>query len=619
MVKFPSMWDNIRFFLSYQCNFMYWRYFMWNFAGRQNDIQGNGEPEHGNWITGFSFIDNAMYGNQSKMPDELKANKGHNVFYCMPLILGLIGLFWQAYRGKKGIRQFWVVFFLFFMTGLAIVLYLNQTPQQPRERDYAYAGSFYAYAIWCGLGVAGIIDLLKRKMKTDSTAVAAIVALLALIVPIQMVSQTWDDHDRSNRYTCRDFGQNYLMSLQEKGNPIIFTNGDNDTFPLWYNQEVEGVGTNDRVCNLSYLQTDWYIDQMKRPAYDSPSVPISWPRLDYCSGTNEYVEVQPQAKQQILNFYKQNPAAARAQFGDNPFELKNILKYWVRSKNPDMHIIPTDTIYMTIDKNAVRKSGMMMAADSIPNRMVISLAGKNALYKNDLMMLEMLAQSNWTRPLYVALTVGEENYMNLGNNFVQEGLVNRITPFTTNAPGAKNFDTQKTYHNVMTRFKFGNLIHPGLYIDETTMRMCYTHRRLMAQLALELIQEHKNGMALKVLKKADKEIPEYNVPLNYMSGSLDMAKAYALLGQKARAQYLTNKVFINANQYMNWYLSEDNTNFLSSQRDCMTQLMIMQQTVEVAQMCNRQMAAQEARIVNALFGQYRARGGQMPQQSQQQQ
>ncbi len=619
MVKVPSMWDNIRFFLSYQCNFMYWRYFMWNFAGRQNDIQGNGEPEHGNWITGFSFIDNAMYGNQSKMPDELKTNKGHNVFYCMPLILGLIGLFWQAYRGKKGIRQFWVVFFLFFMTGLAIVLYLNQTPQQPRERDYAYAGSFYAYAIWCGLGVAGIIDLLKRKMKTDNTAVATIIALLALIVPIQMASQTWDDHDRSNRYTCRDFGQNYLMSLQEKGNPIIFTNGDNDTFPLWYNQEVEGVGTNDRVCNLSYLQTDWYIDQMKRPAYDSPSVPISWPRLDYCSGTNEYVEVQPQAKQQILNFYKQNPAAARAQFGDNPFELKNILKYWVRSKNPDMHIIPTDTIYMTIDKNAVRKSGMMMAADSIPNRMVISLVGKNALYKNDLMMLEMLAQSNWTRPLYVALTVGEENYMNLGNNFIQEGLANRISPFTTNVPGAKNFDTQKTYHNVMTRFKFGNLIHPGLYIDETTMRMCYTHRRLMAQLALELIQEHKNGMALKVLKKADKEIPEYNVPLNYMSGSLDMAKAYALIGQKARAQYLTNKVFINASQYMNWYLSEDNTNFLAAQRDCMTQLMIMQQTVEVAQMCNRQMAAQEARIVNALFGQYRARGGQMPQQSQQQQ
>lgn len=507
-VKVPSQWDNIRFFLSYQCNFMYWRYFMWNFAGRQNDIQGNGEPEHGNWITGIPFIDNAMLGDQSKLPDDLKENKGHNVFYCMPLILGLIGLFWQAWYTRKrkvvkngketeellpiGIQQFWVVFFLFFMTGLAIVIYLNQVPMQPRERDYAYAGSFYAFAIWCGLGVLAILDLLKEHAKLSGTAVAAIVAVITLLVPIQMASQTWDDHDRSNRYTCRDFGQNYLMSLQEKGNPIIFTNGDNDTFPLWYNQEVEGVGTDARVCNLSYLQTDWYIDQMKRPAYNSPSVPITWPRLDFCSGTNEYVTIEPEAKQQILDFYKQDPETAKKQFGEDPFELKNVLKYWVRSKNPDLHIIPTDTLYLTIDKEAVKQSGMMMAADSIPDKMVISLAGKNALYKNDLMMLEMLAQCNWKRPLYVALTVGEENYMNLGDNFVQEGLVNRITPFTTNKPGAKNFDTEKAYHNIMTRFKFGNLKQKGLYVDETTMRMCYTHRRLLAQTALALIAEHKD-------------------------------------------------------------------------------------------------------------------------------
>ena len=519
MVKVPSQIDNIRFFLSYQCNFMYWRYFMWNFAGRQNDIQGNGEPEHGNWISGFSFIDDALYGDQSKLPDDLKANKGHNVFYCMPLILGLIGLFWQAWYTRKrkvmkngveteetlpiGIQQFWVVFFLFFMTGLAIVIYLNQTPMQPRERDYAYAGSFYAYAIWCGLGVLAIINLLKQKMKLSGTAVSAIVAVITLLVPIQMASQTWDDHDRSNRYTCRDFGQNYLMSLQEKSNPIIFTNGDNDTFPLWYNQEVEGVGTDARVCNLSYLQTDWYIDQMMRPAYNSPSVPITWPRLDFCSGTNEYVSVEPEAKKQILEFYKQDPENAKKQFGDEPFELKNILKNWVRSKNPDMHFIPTDTLYVTIDKEAVKKSGMMMATDSIPDKMVISLTGKNALYKGDLMMLEMLAQCNWTRPLYVALTVGEDNYMNLGENFVQEGLVNRITPFTTNVPGAKRFDTEKTYHMIMTRFKFGNLKQKGLYIDETTMRMCYTHRRLLGQTALQLIAEGKKQKAINILKKAE--------------------------------------------------------------------------------------------------------------------
>jgi hypothetical protein len=612
-VKVPSMWDNLRFFLSYQCNFMYWRYFMWNFAGRQNDIQGNGEKEHGNWITGISFIDNAMYGDQSMLPDELKANKGHNVFYCLPLLLGLIGLFWQAYRGQKGIRQFWVVFFLFFMTGLAIVLYLNQTPQQPRERDYAYAGSFYAFAIWCGLGVAGILDLIKQKFNKDNVALAALVSIASLLVPIQMASQTWDDHDRSNRYTCRDFGQNYLMSLQEKSHPILFTNGDNDTFPLWYNQEVEGVGTDARVCNLSYLQTDWYIDQMKRPAYKSPSVPITWPRLDFCSGTNEYVEINAEAKQPVLDFYKENPEAAKAQFGDEPFELKNILKYWVRSKDANMHFIPTDTVYVTIDKEAVKKSGMLMASDSIPDRMVISLAGKNALYKGDLMMLEMIAQCNWTRPVYVAITVGENNYMNLGNNFVQEGLSNRITPFTTNVEGAKNFDTERTYHNIMKRFKFGNLKQKGLYIDETTMRMCYTHRRLMAQLALQLIAENKNQKALKVLEKASVEIPSYNVPNNYMSGSLDIAKSYAFLGQKAKAKVLVEQVFKNASQYMRWYLSQDNNDFMLSQRECMTQLMIMQQTAEVATMVDKVLGNKLNNQINSFYNQYRSRGGQMPQ------
>ena len=632
MVKMPSQFDNIRFFLSYQCNFMYWRYFMWNFAGRQNDIQGNGEPEHGNWITGFSFIDDSLYGDQSKLPDDLKENKGHNVFYCMPLILGLIGLFWQAWYTRKkkvmkngkeeevllpiGIQQFWIVFFLFFMTGLAIVIYLNQTPMQPRERDYAYAGSFYAYAIWCGLGVLAIIDILKRKMKLSGTAVTAIVAVITLLVPIQMASQTWDDHDRSNRYTCRDFGQNYLMSLQEKGNPIIFTNGDNDTFPLWYNQEVEGVGTDARVCNLSYLQTDWYIDQMMRPAYDSPSVPITWPRLDFCSGTNEYVSVQPEAKQQILEFYKQDPENAKKQFGNEPFELKNILKYWVRSKNPDMHVIPTDTLYVTIDKEAVKKSGMMMASDTIPDKMVISLAGKSALYKGDLMMLEMLAQCNWTRPLYVALTVGQENYMNLGDNFVQEGLVNRITPFTTNKPGAKNFDTEKTYHNIMTRFKFGNLKQKGLYLDETTMRMCYTHRRLLAQTALQLIAEGKKQKAINILKKADVEIPAYNVTLDYMSGALDMARGWLMTGQKAKGKEYVEAVWKNASQYLNYYLSLSNDHFLQSQNDCIRQIMIMQSTCDVAGMVSPQLEQKYQKQLNNLYTLYHGRGGRMPEGNQ---
>ena len=609
MVKMPTQMENIRFFLSYQCNFMYWRYFMWNFAGRQNDIQGNGEPEHGNWITGISFIDDWMLGDQSKMPAELKANKGHNVFYCLPLLLGLIGLFWQAWRGQRGIRQFWVVFFLFFMTGLAIVLYLNQTPQQPRERDYAYAGSFYAYAIWCGLGVLAIYDMLKKKLKGNDVAVAGVVGVACLLVPIQMASQTWDDHDRSGRYTCRDFGQNYLMTLQDKGNPIIFTNGDNDTFPLWYNQETEGVRTDARVCNLSYLQTDWYIDQMKRPAYDSPSVPITWPRIDFCSGTNDYIEVRPAMKQQLLDFYREYPKEARAAFGDEPFEVKNIMKYWVRSKDNDTHVIPTDTLYITIDKEAVRRSGMMMASDTIPDRMVISLAGKRAIYKNDMMMLEMLAQCNWERPLYVATTVGSDNYMNLGDNFVQEGLAYRITPFNTKAPGAKNFDTEKVYNNVMNRFKWGGLDKPGLYIDETVMRMCYTHRHLLAQLAMQLIADGQNAKAEKVLRKAEKVLPEYNVPYTFLSGAADMARAYALIGKKADAARILNKVWVDAKSYADYYLQLTGSRFMMSQNDVLRQLYIMQNIADITQACDHSLADQRLKTVNALYAVYQAKGG----------
>ena len=609
-VKMPSQIDNIKFFLSYQCNFMYWRYFMWNFAGRQNDIQGNGEPEHGNWITGISFLDNARLGDQSKLPDDLKMNKGHNVFYCLPLLLGLIGLFWQAFRGRRGIRQFWVVCFLFFMTGLAIVVYLNQTPVQPRERDYAYAGSFYAFAIWCGMGVAALVDLMKKYLKVESPIAIGALSLVCLFVPIQMVSQTWDDHDRSGRYTCRDFGRNYLMTLQDKGNPIIFTNGDNDTFPLWYNQETEGVRTDARVCNLSYLQTDWYIDQMKRPAYGSPSVPITWPRLDYCSGTNEYVEVNPSLKSQVLDFYKKNPMAARAQFGDNPFELANVMKYWVRSKDADMHVIPTDTLYVTIDKNAVKHSGMMMASDTIPDRMVISLKGKNALYKNDLMMLEIIAHCNWTRPIYVALTVGQENYMNLGDNFIQEGLANRISPFTTNAPGAKNYDTQKVYNNLMFRYRYGGLSKPGLYIDETVMRMCYTHRRLFGQLALHLIAEGQKAKALKVLQKAEKELPTYNIPMNYMSGGNDIAHAYALLGQKKKALEVINQVWKNASQYEQYYLSEEGIQFQGSQRDCLMQLSIMTEMTKITELVDPVLAKKQNSQIDAYYRMYVGKGGQ---------
>ena len=610
MVKVPSQWENLRFFFSYQCNWMYWRYFMWNFAGRQNDIQGHGELEHGNWLTGFPFIDNARLGDQSMLPDELKENKGHNVFYCLPLLLGLLGLFWQSMKkGQKGIQQFWVVFFLFFMTGLAIVVYLNQTPVQPRERDYAYAGSFYAFAIWCGMGVAAIYDLLEKKMKKGLVPLASLVGLVCLLVPIQMASQTWDDHDRSGRYTCRDFGQNYLMTLQDKGNPIIFTNGDNDTFPLWYNQDTEGVRTDARVCNLSYLQTDWYIDQMKRPAYDSPSVPISWERIEYCAGTNEYVQIEPSLKQQVLQLYQEQPEEARKMWGDEPFELKNILKYWVRSTNKDFHVIPTDTVYMTIDKEAVRRSGMMLQGDSIPDRMVISLKGKGALYKGDLMMLEMIDQCNWERPIYVALTVGSENYMNLGDNFVQEGLANRITPFTTKGTGLKTFDTEKTYQNVTKRYKFGNVSQKGIYLDETVMRMCYTHRRLLSQLAANLAAEGKNDKAAEVLALAEKEIPTYNVPADFASGSLDMVRTYLAIGQKDKAKALLEQLWTKSSQYMRWYCSLSGLRFAGVQQDCQVHIYILELLTQLADEIDENMGTKYEQQLENIFRQYQNKGG----------
>ena len=641
-ITMPTFWDNISFFLTYQCNYMYWRYFLWNFAGRQNDIQGlRGEKEHGNALTGISFIDNFFLGDQSKLPDYLKNNKGHNVFYCMPLLLGLIGLFWQLLsRGRKGIQQFWVVFFLFFMTGLAIVVYLNQTPMQPRERDYAYAGSFYAYAIWCGLGVVAIIDLLWRYLKkVNPLAIAAAVTIITILVPIQMASQTWDDHDRSGRYTCRDFGQNYLMTLQQKGNPIIFTNGDNDTFPLWYNQDTEGVRTDARVCNLSYLQTDWYIDQMVRPAYDSPSLPITWEKYQYCDGTNDYVMIDPYVKYAIKLVQQTSPEDAKKVFGEDPFELKNIIKYWVRDERTkeqkdmqrdylnwafsamnvpeqyrmkeSLNIIPTDTVYLTIDKEAVLRSGMLIQGDSllthadslnsIPDRMAISLEGLGGVDKSKLMMLEMLANANWERPLYVAMTVGQDNYMNLGNHFVQAGLANRITPFTTNVdsypvPGMTSFDTEKTYDNVMNRFKFGGVKTKGIYLDETVMRMCLTHRMLMVDLANHLAEEGQDEKALKVLEKMDQELPEYNVPydmdsreiegrrLGYQDGKVAIyssgssyreALLYIDLGKEGKARPILDYFWKRANQFLDFYMALSPKYFAADNIKCLEQFNVM--------------------------------------------
>ena len=570
-VIMPTQLENIRFFIVYQMNYMYWRYFLWNFAGRQNDIQGNGEIEHGNWMTGIDFIDEFLIGDQEFVPGELKNNKGRNVYFCLPLILGIVGLLWQVYKNEKGMQQFWIVFFLFFMTGLAIVIYLNQTPGQPRERDYAYAGSFYAFAIWIGLGTAAVSEYLSKK--TNENIGSIIATLLCLMVPVQMVSQTWDDHDRSGRYTCRDFGQNYLNSVQAEGNPILFTNGDNDTFPLWYNQETEEYRTDVRVCNLSYLQTDWYIDQMKRPAYDSPAVPISWERIDYVSGHNEAIPIRPDLKHVLKRYYETEPEKTKNAYGENPFELKNILKYWARS-NGTQKVIPTDSIVIKLDAEAIKRSGMTIP-DSIPEYMNISLKGKNVLYKSELMMLEMLANTNWERPMYMAITVGADNHLNLTNNFIQEGLAYRISPFDTNKTGTK-INTEKMYDNLMHKFKFGGIEKPGIYLDETVTRMCDTHRRLFVQLSSQLIKEGDMKRAEEVLDYCEKVIPSYNVPHDYvMSSSKEMADNYIKLGKPEKGAEILDYMANNSVEYLTWYISMVDQHFASTYDSCMRNLYIL--------------------------------------------
>ena len=550
--QMPSQWDNLNFFISYQINFMYWRYFMWNFAGRQNGYQSNGEKEHGNWLTGIPFIDNAIYGNQKELPNELQQDKAHNVFYMLPLLLGLLGLFWQAFRGDKGVKQFWVVFFLFFMTGLAIVLYLNQTPMQPRERDYAYAGSFYAFAIWIGMGVAALADLLGRALKARKKATeefgvlpAAVASVLCVLVPLQMVSQTWDDHDRSGRYACRDFGLNYLDTMPEKladgtpANPIIFSNGDNDTFPLWYNQETEGKRTDARVCNLEYLQTEWYTDQMVRPAYNSPSLPIAWKRAEYVDdGKHGYFAIVDR-KAELDAFKKAHPN------GPDPYELTYIMDNYVRTKQ----IFPTDSVVVKVNKQNVINQGITVPAGmEIPDHISLSLkwAGRG-MSRKQVMIYEMLARNNWKRPIYMSVTLGAENYAGLQDYFCLEGLAYRLTPFKL---GQSRIDTDKMYTNLMKRFKYGNVAMPGIFLDETNLRMAQTHRRMFSILVERLLNEGKKDKALAALRMCEKVLPEATVPYEY--ADVDLATLWFHAGDKANAARVAKEVARQNWQYLNW-------------------------------------------------------------------
>ncbi len=531
----PTFFENMRFFFDYQVNFMYWRYFMWNFSGRQNDIQGYGELEHGNWISGIKFIDNLLVGDQTKLPSELKENKGHNVYYMLPLLLGIIGMIFMIFGGKKGVEGFWLTFFLFAITGLAIVVYLNQTPYQPRERDYAYAGSFYAFCIWIGFGVLGIIKLVDKYLsKAPQNAVAVLATLACLGVPALMAQQNWDDHDRSNRYTCRDFGANYLASI--KPNAIIFTNGDNDTFPLWYNQEVEGKGTDARVCNLSYLQTDWYIEQMQRGAYKSAPLPISWQEKDYVAGKNEVLWVED-----ILQ---------------KPLDMKTAFDFILSpdssTKMKGESFIPSKQLFLPIDAQEVIKSGTLSekrASEIIPQ---INVDLKKRLTKSELMILELLKENHWKRPIYFAVTVGNDYYMGLEDHFELTGLAYQIMPVGVKGAGSQ-VNVDEMYNNMMNKFKYGNIADPKVYLDENISRMCHTHRMMFAQLITALMAKNDTVRAAKALDYCNKMIPGTTVRHDYVSTQL--AECYYKLHQPAKGNAIMEAVAKDCVEYLEWYFS----------------------------------------------------------------
>lgn len=528
----PTFGENLRFFFSYQLNFMYWRYFMWNFSGRQNDIQSHGELDHGNWITGFDFIDNLMLCDQSQMPDSLKENKGHNRYFMLPLLLGVLGIVWQLAKGKKGKQGFWITFTLFFMTGIAIVIYLNQTPYQPRERDYAYAGSFYAFCIWIGLGVLMLAEGLRKIM--PQTAAAVVAVLLGLCVPAIMAEQNWDDHDRSGRYTCRDFGANYLNSCAPNG--IYFCNGDNDTFPIWYNMEVEGTRTDMRACNLSYLSTDWYIDQMKRGAYESAPLPITWERKDYVSANLDVSRV-----------------IDHPQFGGT-MPLTQALDLVRRPELIDDGIgtIFASTVTVPVDKEQAIATGTVKPedADKIVDQLEIKLP--RVLEKSKMMVLEMINSNNWERPIYFAATVGEQFYPNVKKYLQLEGMCYRLVPIA-NEGGRSRVNTEAMYGNMMHKFKFGGIENPNVYIDENIMRMCRTHRMMFAYLADALIGEGQTDKAVEVLDYAAKVIPHETVP--YEAVAAMMAGSYYELGETAKGDDIMDKVLTGLYQNLDWAAS----------------------------------------------------------------
>ena len=544
----PTYAENIRFLFSYQLNYMYWRYFMWNFAGRQNDKQGHGGVTNGNWISGINFIDqHHLGGDWSKLPDSIKEDKAHNKYYFLPLILGILGIIFQINKGKKDKYQnLLIVGALFVLTGIAIVIYLNQYPMQPRERDYAYAASFYAFCIWIGLGVLYLTELMSKVVKSEYAAVAA--TAISLVVPGILAAENWDDHDRSNRYMCRDFANNYLQSCEE--NAIIFTNGDNDTFPLWYAQEVEGIRTDVRVCNLSYLQTDWYINQMRKQAYKSEGLPFTLDKEDTQQGRNGITYLIDRV-------------------GGKSFDLENAFKWLASDKKETKEVpghgkidhFPAKKFHLSIDKEEILSKGIVNKVDSarIIDKIDFDFSKKNYIRKNKVMMMDLIATANWDRPIYIAVSVPTEYHIGLTEHFETTGLAYHLVPMKTKNnsifPNPAEINTEVMYDNMMNKFQFGGMSTKGVYMEENTMRMSLNYRLNFVRLAGALYKEGKLDKARKAIERSFEEVPSYNIPYSYMSYQL--IDICLKLDMKDKAIEVLKETHHTAKQELDFFLSYD--------------------------------------------------------------
>ena len=523
----PTFSENLTYFFKYQIGWSYLRYFMWNFAGRQNDYMNmDGNPINGNWESGISIIDNARLGTPKsniKMPDYLANNKAKNHYFFLPLILGLIGM---IYHFKKNKHDALSVLLFFLFTGVLIIVYLNVVPYQPRERDYAYVGSFYAFSIWIGLGVLAMYDFINKKLNSKTSAVLA--TITSLLVPTIMAAENWDDHDRTGRFTALEVAKNYLDSCDK--NAIIFTNGDNDTFPLWYAQEVEGYRTDIKVVNLSLFNTDWYIDQMKRASYEAPPIPSSLEHDDYRTGTRDYTPIQERFKKHI--------------------DVKDVVNF-INSNNPKAKLktsaglrnyCPTKKLKLAVNKEAALAFVPQEHHDKVVDEIKFKLKG-SGIFKNKLLVLDILANFNWERPIYFAITVGRDNYMGLENYFQLEGLAYRLVPYSVSSQDGQtgSIHTEKMYHRLMNQFNWGGLNNPKLYFDETNTRMVMNFRNNYARLAESLFQKGDKERAIAVLDKCMSEFPAEVVKLNYFS--IPIIDLYYKLGEDDKgSEVLANMI-----------------------------------------------------------------------------